>query len=99
MHNLAVSAFVSMKTIIRIALGTLGILLIPFAAMQFSSEVNWTLSDFIIMGAILFVTVLILDLAMRKIGKYRVPTAITIIGLFLWLWVELAVGLFTNWGS
>jgi len=88
-----------MKNIIRIALGTVGILLIPFVAMQFSSEVNWTLSDFVIMGAILFVTGLMLDLAMRKMGNYRVPAAITIVVLFLWLWVELAVGLFTNWGS
>jgi hypothetical protein len=68
-------------------------------AMQFSSEVNWTLSDFIIMGAILFVTGFMLDLARRKMGKYRIAGVITIVVLFLWLWVELAVGLFTNWGS
>jgi hypothetical protein len=93
--------FIIMKTkhIIRIALGTVGILLIPLVAMQFSSEVNWTLSDFIIMGAMLFVTGLMLDLVMRKMGRYRVAAAIAIVGLFLWLWVELAVGLFTNWGS
>ena len=51
------------------------------------------------MGAILFVTGLMLDLARRKMGKYRVGAGITIVVLFLWLWVELAVGLFTNWGS
>jgi len=51
------------------------------------------------MGAILFVTGLMLDLARRKMGKYRVAAVITIVVLFLWLWVELAVGLFTNWGS
>ncbi len=87
------------KSIIRVALGTIGILLIPLVAMQFTSEVNWTFSDFAIMGTILFATGLLIELAMKKAGTYRAAAVVAIVVLFLWLWVELAVGLFTNWGS
>jgi hypothetical protein len=80
--------------IFRIALGTALLLLIPVLGKW-----PWTLSDFVIMGTMLFVTGLMLDLVMRKMGKYRVAAAVTIVVLFIWLWVELAVGLFTNWGS
>jgi uncharacterized protein YybS (DUF2232 family) len=87
------------KNIIHVALITIGILLIPFIAMQFTTEVNWSLSDFVTMGILIFITGLSLNLVMRKMGKYRIAVAIMIVVLFIWLWVELAVGLFTNWGS
>ena len=75
------------------------ILLIPLIAMQFTEEVQWTLSDFVLMGTMIFVTGLLIELAMQKMGKYRFVAAAGILFLFLWLWVELAVGLFTTWGS
>jgi len=87
------------KNILRVALVTGSILLIPLIAMQFTAEVNWTLSDFVIMGGLIFITGLLIDLAWRTLGKYRALAVVGIVGLFLWLWVELAVGLFTNWGS
>ena len=87
------------KNMLRVALVTGAILLVPLIAMQFTAEVNWTLSDFMIMGTMIFVTGLLVDLAWRTLGKYRAFAIVGIIGLFLWLWVELAVGLFTNWGS
>jgi hypothetical protein len=87
------------KSFLRAGLGTAGILLIPFVAMQFTEEVQWTLSDFIVMGSIIFVTGLLLDLALRKAGKYRLLAAGAVLIGFLWLWAELAVGIFTNWGS
>jgi peptidoglycan/LPS O-acetylase OafA/YrhL len=87
------------QSIIRIALVTALLLLIPLVAMQFTDEVDWDLADFAVMGAMLFITGLLIDLAMKKMGKYRVVATIVIIVAFLWLWAELAVGLFTNWGS
>lgn len=87
------------KDIIYITLGTLGVLLIPLVAMEFTTELNWTLSDFLIMGAMIFLTGLMLDLAMRKMSKYRAAAATVIVTFFIWLWAELAVGVFTNWGS
>jgi hypothetical protein len=87
------------KRIIGIALAVGLILLVPLVAMRFTGEVSWTLSDFVVMGALLFITGLGIDLAWRKMGKYRIVGAIVVVVAFLWLWVELAVGLFTNWGS
>lgn len=60
---------------------------------------NWDLFDFVVMGALLFATGLMLDLAIRKTGKYRIPVVILIVLAFLYIWAELAVGIFTNLGS
>lgn len=97
------------KHIVRPALGALGILLVPFMLMQFGvmlydpgsgyETLNWTLSDFVVMGVMLFVAGLLLELAFAKAGKGRFIAAGVILFLFLWLWAELAVGIFTNWGS
>ncbi len=95
--------------ILRPLIGTALILLVPLIAMQFefsdidpgggAGGVNWTLSDFVVMGALLFITGCMLELAWRKTGKYRVIAMAGIAFAFLWLWAELAVGVFTNWGS
>lgn len=87
------------KNIFKVLLVTVCILLIPLIAMQFTSEVNWTLSDFIIMGALIFGTGLLIDWAVRKAGRYKVITIVGIVLLFLYVWAELAVGVFTNIGS
>lgn len=87
------------KSVGIVALVTALILSVPLVAMQFTSEVVWTLTDFVVMGTMLFVTGILIDLALRKLGEYRLIAIVGIVLLFLWLWVELAVGLFTNWGS
>jgi ABC-type cobalt transport system substrate-binding protein len=72
------------------------LLLIPLIAMQFTDEVNWTLSDFVIGGALLFGTGFMVDLAIRKTinGEHRTWIIISIIVVFLLIWAELAVGIF-----
>jgi hypothetical protein len=88
------------KVFLWIALATGIILLIPLIAMQFTGEVNWTLSDFATMSFLLFGAGSMFVLTARKIDKkYRVATGIAFAIALLWLWVELAVGVFTNWGS
>jgi hypothetical protein len=83
-----------------LALGTGLLLLIPLVAMQFSSGVNWTASDFIVMGALLFVTGSLFVLAARRVErKYWVAVGFVVGLAFFYLWAELAVGIFTNWGS
>jgi peptidoglycan/LPS O-acetylase OafA/YrhL len=72
------------------------LLLVPFIAMQFSDEVDWSAFDFIIMGILLFGTGLLCELVLRKVhGTWsRVILCLTIIGVFLLIWAELAVGIF-----
>lgn len=78
------------------------LLLIPFIAMQFSKEVNWSLVDFITGGVLLFGTGLACEFVMRKVkstkGRLLICGAI-LFALFL-VWAELAVGVFgTPWAG
>lgn len=72
------------------------VMAIPFTAMQFSSEVNWSLFDFVVVGGLLLTLGFAIDLAIRKTKtinkRYLVITAIVV--LFLLIWAELAVGVF-----
>jgi hypothetical protein len=87
------------KSISIIGLVTAALLSVPLIAMQFTAEVDWSPSDFIIMGTLIFLTGLGIDFAWRKVGKYKALAVAVIIFLFLWIWAEFAVGVFTNWGS
>lgn len=71
------------------------LLFIPFIAMQFTDQVNWSLSDFLVMGILLLGTGLISELVRRKVhNRYRIVLwAIILASLFL-IWAELAVGIF-----
>lgn len=76
-----------------IALGSLGILLIPLFAMQVTTEVRWGLVDFIIMGALLFGTGSLFVLAARRVARdRRVIVGIVFLAAFLFTWAGLAVG-------
>lgn len=88
------------KVFTWIALGTAAILSIPLIAMQFTSEVNWDLSDFVIMGIVLFgMGFLFVHIARVAPRKYRTLIGIAITLITLYIWAELAVGIFTNLGS
>jgi Kef-type K+ transport system membrane component KefB len=62
------------KRLIIILTGIVILLLIPFIAMQFTDEVNWTSSDFVIMGILLTGTGLLCEIIIRKVKtiKYRI---------------------------
>lgn len=80
-----------------IILITVGILLlIPFAAMQFTNEVNWSIFDFVIMGVLLFATGLLCEFVFRRTKsiKHRIVFCSLILFAFLLIWAELAVGIF-----
>ncbi|MEZ4829055.1 MAG: hypothetical protein R3C61_22630 [Bacteroidia bacterium] len=74
------------------------ILLIPLVAMQFTDEVNWTVFDFVVAGALLLSTGLACELVMRKVAKieYRIAICLGILIVLFFIWVELAVGIFNN---
>ena len=73
-----------------------GILMIPFIGMQFSNEVNWTSSDFVIMGILLFIIGLAINFVISKLKtrKSKIIACVIILGIFLLIWAELAVGVF-----
>jgi hypothetical protein len=77
------------------------ILLVPLVSMQFTDEVNWSLMDFITAATLVLGTGLLLSLVIKKVSnnKYRLAIGLTILIVFFCIWTELAVGVFTNWGS
>jgi len=98
------------KVFLWVATGTLLLLLIPFLLMTFKiplldpgsgmEVINWTLFDFIVMGSLIFGASSVFVFSARRIDKkYRLTVAIACVIGFVWLWAELAVGIFTNWGS
>lgn len=84
------------KRPIRIALITLVILLIPFIAMQFTNEVQWTIADFIIAGGLLFFAGLAIETVTRRIKNktYKLVLLVAIFSILILIWIELAVGIF-----
>lgn len=83
-----------------IALVTGVILSIPFIAMQFTNDVNWILSDFVIIGVLLFTMGSLFVVVARVMPKkYRTLIGIGFVLTVLYIWTELAVGVFTNIGS
>lgn len=79
------------NNIFRIVSGTLAILTIPLLAKW-----PWTLSDFIIMGVLLFGTGLLLSFAFSKVKNFnqRIIIGCIILLAFFLIWAELAVGIF-----
>ncbi|GGE45064.1 hypothetical protein EV200_104526 [Pedobacter psychrotolerans] len=85
------------KLRIRIILMTTALILsIPLVAMQFTKEVNWTLSDFVIAAVLLLSTGLAIELVIRYVKTNLLKTMLLVIILLLLFitWVELAVGIF-----
>ena len=97
--NKKADIFTQNKIFIWIALATAVILLIPLTTMQFSNEVVWTVTDFIVAGALLSVTGTLFVLTARRMKKHRLVTGILFFTGLLYVWAELAVGIFTNLGS
>lgn len=83
------------KQFLRVLFGTAALLLLPFVAMQFTSEVNWTTSDFVIAAILLAATGLLFELARAKLRtrKSRLIAGAVIALCFAFVWGELAVGL------
>lgn len=83
------------KRIIGLALVTALLLSIPLIAMQFTDEANWGLFDFIFAGGLIFGTGLAYQLVSSK-GKniaYRAGVGMALAGVFLLIWINLAVGI------
>lgn len=75
--------------------GAAGLLLVPLIATRFTDEVNWTVSDFVIFGAMLAAALGTFELAVRKTRNtaYRTAVGIAVATAFLLVWINGAVGI------
>ena len=97
MHN-DVIARNSVFLWIAAAVGLL--LLVPLIAMQFTAEVNWNALDFVAMGLLLLGSASLFVLLARKVSRqHRLLVGMAVAFLFLYVWAELAVGVFLSLGS
>lgn len=85
------------KIFIYIA-AAIGLLLsIPLIAMQFTNGVDWSSSDFIIMGTLMFSMASIFVIASRRKPKHQILFGVVIGIIFLLIWAHLAVGIVDTW--
>ena len=72
------------------------VLLLPAIAMNVSGEVAWGPGDFALMAGLLGMVGLGIELALRAAltRKLRAMAIAAMVGMFLLVWAELAVGLF-----
>jgi hypothetical protein len=84
------------KRLFGIGLTVVLLLLIPLIAMQFTNEVKWTLLDFFVAAVLLLGVGLLCELVLRKVNKIglRIALCVALLIAFLFIWLELAVGIF-----
>lgn len=72
------------------------LLCIPLVGNIISKEINWSGSDFLIAGALLFTTAFLINLVRSKIKKQgqRILICAFILTVVALIWIELAVGIF-----
>jgi hypothetical protein len=83
------------RNILRIAIATACVLLVPAVAMQFSAEWDWGLFDFVFMGILVLGTGLAYELLARRAGTaaYRAASGVALAAAFILVWVNAAVGI------
>jgi hypothetical protein len=77
------------------------LLLLPLIAMQFTTEVNWTASDFVFAAIVFGLVGGTFELAVRKSGNlwYRGGVAMALATAFLLVWINGAVGIIGDEGN
>jgi hypothetical protein len=72
------------------------LLIIPLIGMNFTNDIDWDLSDFIVAGLILLVFSLTANFIVLRISNRnrRVFFITILLILFMLVWAELAVGIF-----
>lgn len=83
------------QSLTRVAIVVGVLLMIPLVAMQFTDEVVWTPSDFVIAFVLLFGTGLLYVLGARKGGStaYRLAVAVALGASLFLVWANMAVGI------
>lgn len=76
------------------------ILLVPLVAMQFTHQVDWGMGDFLLMGLLVFsLGSTVVWVFTSAPAKWRLLMAAGLILTGLYVWAELAVGVFFDLGS
>jgi hypothetical protein len=77
--------------LICILLAVPALLLIPYVAMRYTNEVNWTLGDFIVMGLMLLITGVGIEVALRIVRTrwIRVAAVVAVLFGFVMVWGAL----------
>jgi hypothetical protein len=72
------------------------LLIIPLIGMNFTNDIDWDLSDFIVAGLILLIFSLTANFIVLRISNRnrRVFFITILLILFMLVWAELAVGIF-----
>ena len=85
------------KSLVRVALATIALLMVPMLVMQLTDEVAWGPGDFVVAGALLFAAGVIYVLGARAVhtATRRVAVGAAVAAVLALVWAELAVGLFT----
>ncbi|MDF7809839.1 hypothetical protein [Hymenobacter sp. YC55] len=86
------------KSILRLTLAIAFLLLIPLVAMQFNTGFDWSVSDFVIAGILLFGTGLayLLIASKTRNGAYKLAVGVAVGAALLLVWGNLAVGFIGN---
>ena len=71
------------------------VLLLPLVAMQFTNEVNWDGTDFVLFGAMMALACGTFELAARATANraYRAAVGVAVVAAFILVWINLAVGI------
>lgn len=84
------------KQFVYLMVGVAGLLMLPLIGSYISTEINWSLFDYIVMGILLTAAGLIAILVYNRFKNRKFKFLyLAIIGVvFLLIYIELAVGLF-----
>lgn len=78
-----------------------GILLVVWMMAFVSAEIQWSVFDYIVAGIMLFAVAGAVELIVARVSNQRQRLLLlAVVGVvFMYLWAELAVGVFINLGS
>lgn len=78
--------------------GAVALILTPLVAMQFTEEVNWDETDFIVAAVIFGIVGGLIELAVRKSANwyFRFGSVFAVLAGFMVIWSNLAVGMIGN---
>ncbi len=83
---------------LKLIIAAIVFLSIPFIAMKFSKEINWSVKDFACAAIMLFILAVVIEFTLRifRTTKQRLIALVFLAIVFIIIWIELAVGIFNS---